>query len=405
MNARASGERVYFAVAAGMLATNLVNLAAWAAGFHVSALVPLLWAAVFFALVPKPRAQTLVIAALFALFALIVLDAPVTDWDARSIWFFHAKRIFVDGSLYAQLDGYAGWSHNDYPTLVPALAASVARSFGYWNEILPRLAVLVALFPAFLVFGWLFADGALFAAWAAVTLYLSRAYLLTGYMDGILGLYCAAAVLLLAVVYAPAHDDSARSRLVPALWLLGLVTATLPLIKNEGLVAALITCLCLVPKMRRQPRLFVLPLLALAVYAVLWKIPVAQHGIRSDLFGPGMVERGWGRLTDPSALALIAVSALKHSWLVLAVVAVEFVRRGSSRAGTLVAIVFVGLYEAALIAVYLITPHELRWHLDTSADRTFSAVNLCLFSYAVQRLAEGRAAAARVEPRRSTLRR
>lgn len=395
MNARPSGERVYFAVAAGMLATNLLNLAAWAAGLHVSALVPLLWALAFFVLFPKPRAQTLVILALFALFALIVLGAPVTGWDARSIWFFHAKRIFVDGSLYAQLDDYPPWGQNDYPTLVPALAASVAKSFGYWNEVLPRLAVLVALFPIFVVFGWLFADGALFAAWAAATLYLSRAYLLSGYMDEILGLYCAAAVLLLAVVYAPARDASSRARRVSACWLLGLVTATLPLIKNEGLLAALIIVICLAPKIKGNPRLLALPVLALATYAVLWKLPVARHAIHTDIFAPGMAARGWARLTDASALAAIATNSLTHSLAGLAIFVAALFRRTDGNAGVLITVAFVGLYWAAIVAVYLITPNPLGWHLATSAERTFSVVSLCLLAFAVHRLGEGRGAAAR----------
>ena len=55
---------------------------------------------------------------LFLLFGIIfTLGLGSPSWDARSIWLFHAKRIFLENNLYAQLDNYAPWSHNDYPVI------------------------------------------------------------------------------------------------------------------------------------------------------------------------------------------------------------------------------------------------------------------------------------------------
>jgi hypothetical protein len=43
------------------------------------------------------------------------------------------------------------------------------------------------------------------------------------------------------------------------------------------------------------------------------------------------------------------------------------------------ALLAAGLYFAGMIMVYLSTPHNLVWHLDTSIDRTMLSVDGCLF--------------------------
>ena len=61
------------------------------------------------------------------LFIIFISLGVVTDgWDARSIWLFHAKRIFYENSIFSIADNYASFSHNAYPTLAPAFAASNA---------------------------------------------------------------------------------------------------------------------------------------------------------------------------------------------------------------------------------------------------------------------------------------
>ena len=78
---------------------------------------------------------------------IIVLGNPTYSWDAWAIWLFHAKRIFFEQSIIAQLDGYAAWSHNDYPVIAPAFAASLATLIGGWNNIFPKLAFVLMFFP------------------------------------------------------------------------------------------------------------------------------------------------------------------------------------------------------------------------------------------------------------------
>ena len=81
------------------------------------------------------------------LIIIISFGTPAYEWDARSIWLFHAKRIFYDNSIFSVSDNYAIFSHNDYPSLVPAFSSAVATLFGYWNEVFPKLSFSLMFLP------------------------------------------------------------------------------------------------------------------------------------------------------------------------------------------------------------------------------------------------------------------
>ena len=98
----------------------------------------------------KPK-ENLYLKIFFILILLISLGTPTFEWDPRSIWLFHAKRIFYDGSIFSIVDNYASFSHNDYPNLVPALASSLATLVGHWNEVFPKIAFTLMFFPPLLI--------------------------------------------------------------------------------------------------------------------------------------------------------------------------------------------------------------------------------------------------------------
>ena len=66
---------------------------------------------------------------ILVVYYLAIFSEPLLHWDARSIWFFQAKMIWIEGALRQS----AGWnhpsiafSHPDYPKLVPTIAAQLA---------------------------------------------------------------------------------------------------------------------------------------------------------------------------------------------------------------------------------------------------------------------------------------
>jgi hypothetical protein len=104
---------------------------------------------------PIDRGDARWAAAIFAtalpLFA-FTLSEPLRAFDARLVWFFGGRIIFTAGHLpfaaFQRLPSHWGpdyrlFMNPDYPKLLGALAASVATMAGYWNDYLPKLAVLV----------------------------------------------------------------------------------------------------------------------------------------------------------------------------------------------------------------------------------------------------------------------
>jgi len=151
---------------------------------------------------PDSLEKWIAIVFMSALFIGPVLTQPLYDWDARSIWYFHAKMIYTAGSIGLS----AGWrdlavtfSHPDYPKLIPSLASQVMYIMGFWNEYLPKISLYLVFIPAFF---WLvsFARKSISYLFLIIIMPFSLfPWLWNGYMDGMLGLYFCLSLLLSTV--------------------------------------------------------------------------------------------------------------------------------------------------------------------------------------------------------------
>ncbi|MEM5312061.1 hypothetical protein [Paraburkholderia sp. JHI869] len=368
----------------------LLNYCAWLLGdpgrFVESALVVLV---VLLVLVPLNAGPGHWYArlALVAL-AVICLGTPTGGWDARSIWLFHAKRIFVDRDFFSQLDGYSNWSHNDYPIFIPVISASLARVVGYWNEIYPKVASVFALVPAFLLFASVStrARGAAMLIVAAV--FVCSDQLISGYMDGLLAVYFACAGICGAVLV---FDLVSFQKKGSSLFFYGCTLffwSSLSLIKNEGLVLFMILAgsTLMFAFVWRSPRRFAclsLVILSLVLVAI-WKYLVHRHGIVNDLAGSDLKHQLMGRLFDADAHLLILRRVFWQSTFLVpfALYVISVWLRGQAKLALFYGLPAFG-YAAVLYFVYLSTPHDLHWHLATSADRVIFPVGLMLLFYCV----------------------
>jgi len=307
----------------------------------------------------------------------VALGSPTRSPDARSIWMFHAHRIALEGDLHAQLDGYAAWSHLDYPVLIPALSASLARAAGVWNEIFPKSATVLSLLPPLAAIAAAIPGLRLQLAFSLLLLMIGGRLLVNGYMDAVLAAYFVAAASA-GHGFVRAASPSER-RVLGVLWC-GLLAA-LPLVKNEGLVLHGILCACLLYAQRsgKIDRAFcLLAVLSLAPVAA-WRLELVAHGISNDLVGAGLVSRIVDRLLSWRAdlqvlwglafqLRVIGPCALfGWAW-----------HRTRDRDFLRLTLHACALYALALALVYLSTPHDLAWHLATSAERTVLPIALAL---------------------------
>lgn len=327
---------------------------------------------------PRARWMLLVIAVLLV----IALGSPTDEWDPRSIWLFHARRIFVDGTLYAQLDGYAPFSHNDYPALVPLLMATSAKLVGHWNDIFPKAAATLMLLPALLLIARGLRSGWVAGLFAFMVLRIGGHWLVDGYMDALLAVY---AVASLATALQCVRNPG---RPLPRADLLAyvLVTACLTLIKNEGAVLAGVVAVAVAASVVVRERRMPWALLAASGLALLpllsWKLAVGAAQLSNDLASSNLGGQLLARLPVPSNTVLI-LKQLFRGWALLPLLMLAVLWRRSWRTPGVVAAALAALaYAGVLLAVYLGTPHDLEWHLATSVRRTVLPV-LLLSAYAL----------------------
>lgn len=312
---------------------------------------------------------------LILLLALAVYAEPLLEWDARSIWFFHAKAIFFDGGLKASPfwnNPAYDWSHKDYPELLPMLAARYAAFTGAWNEFAPKGALVPLAAAGFL--GLLAAAPAAFPVLAPAAVILLGASLWNGYMDGWIAVYGAVAALSAAAWM----ENGRRPHLILCAAALGIALC----LKNEGQLLALAMLPAILwAARRRRPGWLDLSALIAFVPFVLWLVVKAKLGLHGGLEGVGLAHRALVVAGDSHELlyrlSYLAKDAFARTHLFGAVgawLAVGLCMGFSLPAR--VCGVSAALYGGGLIMVYLGTPFDFAWHVGTSLDRVLLAPTL-----------------------------
>ena len=315
---------------------------------------------------PEGRFELAALAAVAAVGVSLVAMAPlrsVPGWDAVAIWSLKAKAVAEFGGYDNPvfLSPYCAFSHQDYP---PALSAwlSLGRSLGGNLTVSWVGQWMLAWFGT-----WAMAAAVLLAArWRAAAVVVVVSFVLAptviyqlpmGYADA------PAALLLLAGTLLLLQDDR------PA-WPAALVLAAAALVKNEATV--FVGCLLVGALATRVLRRRAAICLAVVVAAVgPWSAFTRLHGIANDTVTPATLSPGralhLAAVRLPTILASIGGELLPASAWALAVVAVVVLLAVYRWDG--VPVVGAALAWAAMIAVYVITPMDLHWHLSSSADR------------------------------------
>ena len=132
------------------------------------------------------------------LLALIVisLGIPTDSWDARSIWLFKAKEFFYDHSILSVKNNYAEFSHNNYPSIGPAFVAGLSTLIGYWNEIYPKAGLTLMLIPPLIIVSRFF-DNNFFLISISIILFIVGKFLVNGELDGLVALYFVSSVIII----------------------------------------------------------------------------------------------------------------------------------------------------------------------------------------------------------------
>lgn len=316
-----------------------------------------------------------------------IIVEPLVYWDSRSIWFFHGKMIFSAATLGVQAgwqEPGVVWSHVDYPILIPSLAGQIGSIFGFWNDFLPKFSLLFALTPAIF---WLFSFAKKNLGFILLYLVLPFSFfphVWNGHMDGLLAFYFALALLL----YWRYEKDQNTLDLLAFLG----CTFFLLSLKNEGLLAVIALVLSVFFSRILQKKRFdrewflklnwryILLIIAFSFPFILWSVLKQRWHLENDL-GLGTRDsliRVIDRLSDGSLSQVIKTEFIwiKYNLLVLILTLFAAFRWKISTIKELIpSLIASGLIFIGITIVYLETPRDLSWHLNTSVDRTMFLVN------------------------------
>ena len=319
--------------------------------------------------------------------------------DAWGMWNLKARFLFRSGDNWRNaFSNLLFWSSLDYPLLVPL---SIVRIWGYSGHESTMAQILVAALFSFSTVGLLVGSLTVIRSRSAgllagLVLMGSPYYLKTGAFqiaDVPLGFY----ILATIVLFSLAEGSDSKSRF---LILAGAMSSLAAWTKNEGILFLLVILMVrmLVIFSSRGIKAYIQELAMFAIGALpvlavllLFKLELSSS---NELFAGQSVETVLGRLTDTSRYSIIGKSfivyfydKLAKEWLI--VLPIYFLLFGKAKLkendeGIKTSLLSMLFMIGGYFFIYLITPLNLQWHLNTSVWRLFLQIwPTLLFSFFV----------------------
>lgn len=328
-----------------------------------------------------------IVAALFIQAAMVTVvislrayDAePFGSWDGWAIWNMHARFLFRGGSEWTQLldRPQLAWTHLDYPL---GVSASVARLWAFAGQDRPEMAGLVSLCFALATLGVLVAGVARLraglVAGAAGLLLVGTPFFATfaasQHADIPLGFFILATLVLLALT-PPARG------VIPLSLLAGLCAGLAAWTKNEGMLFVLVVSAgwMMVTIRREAPKSFggfLGGLLIALAPVVFFKMALAPS---NDIASTELAQR-LPNLWDLTRHRVILASFWRDAgrfgeWSITPFLAMALGLVGTGwrrlKASEWMIALVIGAMLMGYYLIYLITPWDLAWHLDSSLVR------------------------------------
>ena len=328
---------------------------------------------------------------IFFLFIIFIcLGTPTFDWDPRSIWLFHAKRIFYDQSIFSVMDNYAGFSSNDYPNLAPAFASSLASLVGHWNEVFPKLSFALMFLPP-LILTYVFLKDTQYLIFLSIVFFTIGKYLFNGWADGLVAVYfCLSAFLMYLLIVS--NNNFLKKKIL--FYLIAFCFfVTLTLIKNEGiaLLFILFATTFFIKLYKGELRKDISKLVFLSISflpIILWKLFCYSKGIGNhQYYNANMLLNLLARLDDLNNYKLILYFLLlneKFLFSLLFFLISFWINRNKELLG-FVSIVAIS-YIFILLFLYLATPDDLYFHLNSSAARVIKSLSFLVAFFGLYNL-------------------
>ena len=302
------------------------------------------------------------------LLTLIILGNPTYQWDAWAIWLFKAKRIYFEQSLFVFFDNYAPWSHNDYPLIAPAFAASLGTFIGGWNNIFPKLAFLLMYFPPLILSVKAF-DFRYNLLFLIITLALFNLEFILGYMDGLVAIYFTFSAYLINEIFF----NNKKSYIYVLITFCFL--SILSLLKNEGAVLTAILLSSIIINNLVNKKVIInfdrtIIIFFSLVLFLLWKFLCTQNGIESIFLNKDTLSYSKNLLLNFKSLLLIFKFLILDSRFLVSLLFFLITFYYAKNKKIFYFCIYVSLvYLIVLFYTFLNTPYPLLWHLETASSR------------------------------------
>jgi hypothetical protein len=314
------------------------------------------------------------------------LIEPHGGWDAWATWNLKARFLFRSGDEWKRVfSPVMEFYRADYPLMVPLAVSRFWYYVGYETQLIPAaMGIGFTFWTLFLLVGTVgvVADRER-ALMAGLALLAGKYFVTSGisqYADTQLSFFflgTAATILL--------RDQLGGSgyRLIV---LAGLCAGVSGWVKNEGglFIACVGSAIMAVEAWTRGFRASVRTTAAFGAGLVV-AVPSTIYiktatGAANDLINPGVIAASLGKLTDPGRYAEIIQGVLCElfepwSWgvviplMILTALIFGFDVRKDLNRSFWICMLTVGGVCTGYFAVYLVTPHNLTWHLNTSLSR------------------------------------
>ena len=310
---------------------------------------------------------------------IIVLGNPTYSWDAWSIWLFHAKRIFFEHSITAQLDGYAMWANNDYPVIAPTFAASLATLVGGWNNIFPKLAFLLMYFPPLILSIKIF-NVRYHLLFLILALFILNLYLINGDVDGLVAIYFSFSSYLVYDIFVNKQNSFYYLLITFCFFII------LSLLKNEGIVMVTILLSIMIiinisKKEMLQNYKKIIFLLFSLIPILIWKITCINYNVNNDIINYNALNSLKNMIFNYNSFKLIFKFLILDTKFILSIIFILIAFNFTKNKKIFYFSLLVGMsYILSLIIVFLIVPYDLTWTLETTVYRVIMSVTF-LFSF------------------------
>ena len=327
---------------------------------------------------------------IFFLFIIFIcLGTPISDWDPRTTWFFHAKRIFYDQSIFSVADNYAAHSHNDYPSLAPAFASSLAVLVGYWNEVFPKISFSLMFLPP-LILTYSFLKETQYLIFLSIVFFTIGKYLFNGWPDGLLAIYFGSSTLLMYLLMIADTHFYNKKLFFNLLTFCFFVSLTL--IKNEGTVLLIIlfATTFLIKLYKGELRKDISRLIFLSfsfLPIILWKLFCYSKGVGNYMFETNILLNLLPRLDDLNNYKLILYFLLLNEKFLYSFIffLISFWINRNKELFGFVSVVSV-MYIFILFFIYFSTPLDLYFHLNSSAARVIKSLSFLIAFFGLYNL-------------------